>query len=600
MVDEKLEQWIKKNIEGAEGKKIEFGPCGKPAPRRTDAHKAPHLKKRNVLRVIPLGGLDEVGKNMKVFEYGGDILILDMGLQFPEADMLGVDYVIPDISYLQNKLNRIRGIFITHGHLDHIGAIPYILPKLNFPPIYGLPLTIGFIRKRLEEFGLERKAKLHTVDPAKPLRLGQFHLDMFRVNHSIPDGVGLIIRTPIGNVVHTGDFKFDSTPVFQHPADYAKISSLGSQNITALFSDSTNALEPGSTMSEKKIGETLEEIIKNAPGRILIAAFASLVSRIQQVIVHAIKYERKVFLSGRSMIDNVMIGKQLGYIKYPPNTVFPIKKIEKTSDKQALILTTGSQGEAYSALTRMALGDHAQISIKKGDTVVLSSSPIPGNERSVYATINNLVRLGAKVIFNQVMDVHASGHGNQEDLKLMINLVKPKYLIPVHGELFMRNAHGELGRSVGMPEKNIIIVENGDVLEIEKGEVRKSREKVPAHYVMIDGKGIGDVGAQIIMDRQIMAENGVLIVLFNIDPRTKKLLQSPDVITRGFVYMKVSQEIINDLIALAKKSYETCISKNPGAKRGEVKAYIRGELDRYSHRKIERNPLILPIFVGFN
>lgn len=601
MQDEKLEQWIRQNIEGSAGEKIEFE-----ATRQNIPHKAPPPKRRNVLRAIPLGGLDEVGKNMMIFEYNDDIVIVDMGFQFPEEDMLGIDYVIPDISYLQDKTNRIRGILITHGHLDHIGAIPYLLPKLNFPPIFGTSLTNGLIQKRLEEFGLERKAKLHTIDPHKTIRLGQFICDFFRVNHSIPDGIGIILKTPAGTVVHTGDFKFDYTPVFQHHADYAKIASLGAQNVAALFSDSTNALKGGSTMSEKRIGETLEEIIKVAKGRIVIAAFASLIGRIQQIIQTAQKYDRHIYLSGRSMVDNVAIAKQLQFIKAPPNVIFPINKLhDKTPDEKVLILTTGAQGEAYSALTRMAIGDHAQVSIKKGDTVVISSSPIPGNERSVFTTINNLCRLGAKVIFNQVMDVHTSGHANQEDLKLMINLVKPKYLVPIHGELFMRMAHGELGRQLGMPEKNAVIMENGSILEIEAGkanipEAHLLREKVQAHYVMIDGKGIGDAGAQIIMDRQIMAENGVLIVLFHVDPKSRKLLADPDVISRGFVYMKEAQEITRELIALAKKSFYEMLQRNPKAKRGDTKKFIRGALDRYAHRKIDRQPLILPVFVGLH
>lgn len=595
MQDDKLGAWIKKNIEGAGGEKIEFE-----SQRKVQPHHLPHLRRKGVLRVIPLGGLDEVGKNMMVFEYGNDIVIVDMGFQFPNEDMLGVDYVIPDITYLEDKTDRIRGVLLTHGHLDHIGGIPYLLPKLNFPPLFGTPLTMGLVLKRLEEFGLERKAKLHNINPAHPLRLGQFHCEFFRVNHSIPDGVGIILRTPAGVLVHTGDFKFDNTPVYQQPADYAKIASLGLQNVIALFSDSTNALEPGSTMSEKKIGETLEEIIKHASGRIIIAAFASLISRIQTIMDLAVKYDRKVFLSGRSMNDNVSISRHLQYIKTPPSAVFPINKIGRTPDEKALILTTGAQGEAYSALTRMALGDHAQISIKKGDTIVLSSSPIPGNERAIYATINNLVRYGARVIFNQVMDVHTSGHANQEDLKLMVSLVRPKYLIPIHGELFMRQAHGELGKSMGMLDKQIIILENGDILEVERGEARKTREKVSAHYVMIDGKGIGDVGAQIIMDRQIMAENGVLIVLYHVDPKTKGLLGEPDVITRGFIYMRESKELISEIIRLAGKAYKECVTKKPGVKRGELKAYIRGVLDRYTHQKIERHPLVLPVFVGFS
>ncbi|MBI5413505.1 ribonuclease J [Candidatus Peregrinibacteria bacterium] len=623
MQEEKLTDWISKTVGGADGEKIVFDtpaqpkPAAKPVPsaqpiktpalmRKMGANKPPmpvrkplqnQQVKRGLLRVIPLGGLDEVGKNMMVFEYDRDIVIVDMGLQFPEEDMLGIDYVIPDVSYLMNKLDRIRGVLITHGHLDHIGALPYLLPKLNFPPVFSGKLTVGLMQKRLEEFGLKQKAKLNVVDPTKQLRLGNFIVDWFRVNHSIPDSMGLILRTPAGTVVHTGDFKFDYTPVFQAPTDFAKIASLGSQNVIALFSDSTNALKPGHTISEKKIGETLDDIIKAASGRIIIASFSSLIGRIQQVINSAAKYGRKVFISGRSMADNIAVAQQLQFLKVPPGILHPINKLGKIKDEHVLILSTGSQGEAVSALARVALGDHAHLSIKKGDTVVLSSSPIPGNERSIFTVINNLVRLGAHVIFNQVMDVHTSGHGQTEELKLMISLVKPKYLVPQHGELFMRQAHAEIGRTLGMADKNVVIVENGDVLEITNGELRKSAERVTANYVMIDGKGVGDVGAQIIMDRQVMAENGVLIVLFTADAKTKKLLRDPEVVSRGFIYMKESQEIVNETIALSKRSYEEAIDRMQNAKRGELKAYIRGCLDRFSHRKIERHPLILPIIV---
>lgn len=592
--NEKLETWISNNIAGASGGHVVFQSGHPPHAKKTFAPAQQKMTK-GLLRVIPLGGLDEVGKNMMIFEYEHDLLIVDMGFQFPEEDMLGIDYVIPDVSYLMDKLTRIRGILITHGHLDHIGAIPYLLPKLGFPPLFASRLTLGLVRKRLEEFGLERKAKLHIVDPTKQIKLGNFAIDWFRVNHSIPDGLGIILRTPAGTVVHTGDFKFDYTPVFQAPADYAKIASLGSQNVIALFSDSTNALKPGHTLSEKKIGETLDEIIKTARGRIIIASFSSLVGRIQQIINSAALYGRKVFLSGRSMVDNVSIAQQLQFIKAPPGILHPINKVGKTKDEHVLILTTGAQGEAASALTRMALGDHPHITIKRGDTVVLSSTPIPGNERSIYTVINNFVRLGAHVIFSQVMDVHTSGHGQKEDLKLMINLVKPKCLVPIHGELYMRQAHAEIGRELGMPEKNIFMLENGDVMQISRGEAYKTHERVSANYVMIDGKGVGDVGAQIIMDRQVMAENGVLVVLFTADAKTRKLMRAPEVISRGFIYMKESQEIVNEIIRLSRSAYDEAVSRMPQGKRGEIKAYIRGCLDRFSHKKIERRPLVLPI-----
>jgi len=648
MQDKKLDEWISENIAGSAGEKISFANSSVPQPQKqasapqkqhqvAGAHKPffqkkvvpsrpshsevslrtdavpkqgqpkqqlrpqgatlQHAKSATTMRVIPLGGMEEIGKNMTLFEYERDIIIVDMGFQFPDEDMLGIDYVIPDVTYLMDKLPRIRGIIITHGHLDHIGGIPYIMPKLGFPPIYASKLTIGLIKKRLEEFGLEKKVQLIEIDPAKPIHLGGFHLDWFRVNHSIPDGIGIIIKTPAGTLVHTGDFKFDYTPSFQAPADYAKIAQLGSQNVTALFSDSTNALKSGYTLSEKKIGETLDDLIKHAHGRIIIASFSSLIGRIQQVINSAMYYNRKVYISGRSMVDNIAIAQQLQFLKIPAGIIQPINKIGKTKDENVLILTSGAQGEPLSALTRMSHGDHSQVIIKKGDTVVLSSSPIPGNERSIYTVINNLVRLGARVIFNQVMDVHTSGHAQREELKLMINLVKPKYLVPIHGELFMRQAHAEIGRSLGMAEKNTVLLENGDVMLVSKGEVTKTSEKVSSNYVMIDGKGVGDVGAQIIMDRQIMAENGVLIVLFTADAQTKKLIRTPEVVSRGFIYMKEAQDIVNETIAVSKTAYDEAVERMPAGKRGEVKAYIRGVLDRFSHRKIERHPLILPIIV---
>lgn len=557
----------------------------------------PQKSPRGVLRVIPLGGLDEVGKNMMVFEYENDIVIVDMGFQFPDEDMLGIDYVIPDITYLLDKIHKIRGVLITHGHLDHIGAIPYLLPKLGFPPVYSAKLTVGFIKKRLEEFHLERQVKLHIVDPAKGMRLGQFGVEWFRVNHSIPDGLGIILRTPVGAVVHTGDFKFDYTPVFQQPADYSKIASLGSQGVVALFSDSTNALKPGYTMSEKKIGETLDEIIKKAQGRIIIAAFASLIGRIQQLVYSAAKYSRKIYVSGRSMADTLAIAQGLQFIKAPPGLLSPINKMGKIKDEHALILTTGAQGESMSALTRMALGDHPHLTIKRGDTIVLSSSPIPGNERSIYTVINNLIRLGARVIFNQVMDVHTSGHAQREDLKLMINLVRPRCLVPIHGEIYMRQAHAEIGRELGMDEKSTIVIENGDVMEITKEGSRKTNERVSANYIMIDGKGVGDVGAQIIMDRQIMSENGVLVVLFSVNVKTKTLLRDPEVISRGFVYMSESEEIMKEAIIVSRKAYEEACIRYKEWKRGDIKAFVRGNLDRFSHRRIDRHPLILPVII---
>jgi len=535
---------------------------------------------------------------MMVFEYENDIVIVDVGFQFPEEDMLGVDYVIPDISYLEGKEHKIRAILITHGHLDHIGAIPYLLPKLKFPPIYGSKLSMGLVKKRLDEFNLTKQAQMHVVDPDKTLRFGSFSVDWFRVNHSIPDSLGILLKSPAGNIVHTGDFKFDLTPVYQEPTDFAKIGSFANQNISALFSDSTNALKAGHTLSEKQVGENLEKVIAEAPGRIIIAAFSSLIGRLQFLINAASRHGRKVYVSGRSMSDNISIAQELSFIKTPPGIVNSIKQMpNRIKDADTLILTTGAQGEAVSALARMGLGDHPQIRIKPGDTIILSSSPIPGNEKAVFSVINNLVRLGARVIFNQVMDVHTSGHAQREDLKLMINLVKPRSLVPVHGEIYMRHAHAEIGRAMGLSQENAIVIENGDVLEIHNGQARATKEKVSANYIMIDGKGIGDVGAQIIMDRQIMSQNGVLTILLTVDGKTKKLVKDPEIITRGFIYMDESQELVKETISRARKGYEAALERFKGWKRGDVKAYVRTALDRFTHRKIGRNPLILPVII---
>ncbi|MBI2464379.1 ribonuclease J [Candidatus Peregrinibacteria bacterium] len=563
-------------------------------------------KGHGTFRIIPLGGLEEVGKNMMVLEYipaghkeSSDIIIIDMGFQFPEEDMLGVDYVIPDTNYLQGKTHKIRGVFITHGHLDHIGGIPYLYNKLGGPEFYGTRLTMGLVRKRLEEFDLDRTARLHTIDYDDVIQLGYFQVELFRVNHSIPDAAGVIVRTPAGTIAHTGDFKFDFTPPDSKPADFAKMARLGVQNVTALFSDSTNATKPGYTVSEKTVGITLSDMIKNIPGRIIIAVFSSSLGRIQQIIQAAIQYDRKVYLSGRSIVDNVGIAMELGYIKVPPGTV---KDIRKASPKMvggddAVILTTGSQGEALSALSRMAMKDHAQIILKKGDTVVFSSSPIIGNERAITTVINNLCQMGVKTISNAVMDVHASGHGCQEDLKLMMNLVRPKYMVPIHGELYMRTAHAQLAQSIGYGEKHTIIANNGTILEIVNHELRVLEEKVDTNYIMVDGLGVGNVGAQVLMERQIMAGNGVLVVIFNVDSHSKKLKSIPDVISRGFIYMKESQELIGAVTEEAKKAYQDIISRDARAKRGDVKNYIRSRLDRFVHKKIEKTPLILPVIV---
>lgn len=550
------------------------------------------------LRIIPIGGLNEVGKNCMALEYGHEIIIIDLGFQFPDEDMLGVDYVIPDTSYLNDKLDRIKGVFFTHGHLDHIGAVPYLIPRLNYPDMYGTRLTMGLVQKRLEEFGLVEKSKLREIKPNETIRLGSFTVIPYSINHSIPDAVGYFVQTPAGNLIHTGDFKFDFTPSGdQKPADFASIASLSGQNIGALFIESTNAQKPGTTISEKVIGDSLESIFKEIKGRIIIASFASQIGRMQSIVDLAQKYNKKIFLSGRSLIDNIYIAKKLGYMRVPEGLIHDIRKSHKIPDEDTVILTTGSQGEDVSALTRMASEEHPVIKIKKGDTVILSSSPIPGNERAVNTVTNNLSRLGARIINNDIMDVHASGHAKQEELKLMMSLVRAKYVVPVHGEYFMRYNNAELAHSLGYSEKNTILAENGFVMEMENNELKLTKERIQNNYVLVDGLGVGDIGAQVIMDRQTMAENGVLIVMIYVDEKSKKIKGEIEVISRGFVYMKQSEEIIAVIKTATESAYRTVIEKRPDAKRGEVKKYISENLDKIIHQKIERHPLILPIVV---
>lgn len=556
-------------------------------------------KYRGKLRIIPLGGLNEVGKNCMILEYGQDIIIIDMGYQFPEADLLGVDYIIPDISYLLNKKDRIRGIIFTHGHLDHIGAVSYVAPQLNFPMMYGTQLTMGLIQKQMEEFGLVNQAKIKVITANDTLQLGPFNISFFNVNHSIPDSVGIVVKTPAGNIVHTGDFKFDMTPSgAQKPADFAKISALSHQDIGALFIDSTNALKPGHTITEKTIGQSLESIVKNnTEGRIIIASFSSQIGRLQQIIDIAQKYGRNIILSGRSLVNNFTLAGKLGYLRVPKGLVHEIHRAKKMPDNKALILTTGSQGEDVAALSRMALEEHPIIKIKKGDTVILSSSPIPGNERAVTNVTNNLARLGAHIINNQIMDVHASGHAQQEDLKLMMTLVKARAVVPIHGEYFMRAGNKEVAMSIGYGENQAIIIENGDVLEIENNEAKFKGERIETKYVLVDGLGVGDIGAQVIMDRQTLAENGVLVILIPVDERTRKIKGEIEVISRGFIYMKESEALIKEIAEITTNSYQNIINKRPDAKRGDVKKYVREMLDKFVHQKIDRSPLILPILL---
>lgn len=556
-----------------------------------------------VLRIIPIGGLNQVGQNMMIFEYEEDIIIIDMGFQFPEADMLGVDYIIPDISYLQDRLKKIKGIIITHGHLDHTGALPYLLPKLNYPPVFGTKLTLALIEERLQEFNIKQKAKLVVFDPSETIHFGKIKTSFFRVAHSIPDGVAVVIDTPEGKMVHTGDFKFDdklaqeqSTKLYSGQ-EVNKMEFLGSQNVVTLFSDSTNALKPGHTMSEVDVGKTLEDVIKSTEGRIIIACFSSMIGRMQQIMNYAEKYNRKVFVNGRSMLNTMDIALKLGYMQFKRGLVHPIRKEKDIPPQNCLILTTGSQGEAVSALARMANNDHKFIKIQPGDTVILSSKAIPGNEVSVYRLINKLCLLGANVIHNMIMDVHASGHGSQEDLKRMVTLIKPKYLVPAHGEYFMRMAHANLGEQVGMPKENCVMVQNGNVLEVRQGVMKVSTETVETKYILIDGKGVGDEGAQVMMDRQLMAENGILIILLNVNKKTRVLQGNPDIISRGFMYQQETDKIAHEFNFRAAQAYKNIMAKNPKATRREIKNYITQSVNQLAVQELDRSPVILALIV---
>jgi ribonuclease J len=555
---------------------------------------------KGLLRIIPVGGLDEVGKNTMIFEYENDIFLVDLGFEFPEADMLGVDYVIPDINYLKDKVHKIRGIVITHGHLDHIGGIPYLLETLGNPPIYAGKLTMGLISRQLEERGLIQQADLRVVDYTKDtITFGKMKVSFFGVTHSIPNAAGLFIETPAGSVIHTGDFKIDLSPSGgQMPPDFARISEFAAKNVTALLSDSTNSMKPGFTISEKKIGQNLDAIIKETDGRLIIASFSSQIGRVQHVLDSAQRHGRKVFLSGRSLIDNVAMAAELGYLKFPQGLVNDIRKSKKHPGNKSIILTTGSQGEPLAALSRMALKEHPHVKVCKGDTVILSSKTIPGNEVAVIRVTNNLSRLGAKIITNYIMDVHASGHGQQEDLKLMYSLVNPKYFVPIHGEYFMRKTHAELMQnSLAHPVDKTIMPENGSVMLMRNGELTLSDEKIQTNYILVDGMGGGDIGSQVMMDRQILAENGVIVLSLPINPKTRVLRGKIRVETRGFIYMEESQEIIDGICRRAEQAYSQFVKEYPNFNFEEAKLHIRESVDQYVVSKIARQPLILPMLV---
>ncbi len=531
---------------------------------------------------------------MMVIEYGEDIVIVDAGLMFPEAEMLGVDLVIPDTGYLHDKLDRIRALIITHGHEDHIGGIPYLLPMLGFPPIYATKLTRGLIEVKLKEHHLLGKATITTITTEDHLDLGPFGVEFFRVNHSIPDAVGVIIRTPLGVLVHTGDYKFDYTPVDGLPADFGVLARIGKEGVLALMGDSTRAESPGYTPSERVINDTLDKLFANASGRIILATFASLISRIQQVVDTAVRYDRRVALVGRTMISNAQMAQELGYLNIPEGTLVRPEEMFFFEPRQIAIICTGSQGEPTSALTRMANGDHKIVRIQPEDTVILSATPVPGNEKLVGRTINNLLRQGAEVFYPGVAPVHVSGHGSQEEIKLMINLVRPKFLIPVHGEMRQLVAHAKLGKMSGIPEDHIVIAEDGDIIEVTPEGIRKA-DHYPSGNVFVDGLGVGDIGSIVMRDRQVLAQDGILMAILTVDKETGQPVSGPDIISRGFIYMRDADELIDLARAHVLESFGMHSRNGHTADWTYVKAKIKDTLGDFLYEKTKRRPMILPV-----
>lgn len=554
---------------------------------------------RDNLRIIPMGGVEEIGENMTALEYGDDIIIIDMGLAFPDDTMPGIDYIIPDTKWLEENKKRIRGVIITHGHLDHIGAVPYILPKLGDPPVYTMALTGGFIKKRLEEFGLLGRSKINILNKDDVLALGNFKTRFFRLNHSIPDSMGLCITTPVGQIVYATDWKFDHTPADGKPTEFDKIAKFGAEGVMLLMSDSTNAIKPGYCISEREIGITIDRTFGDIKGRIIFANFSTNIARIQQVFDAAAKHERKVIVTGRSLVNNIEIALSLGYLKIQPKIIIKSEQAKKYPDNQIVILTTGAQGEDAAGLARIARGDHKTVKIKKGDTAIISASPIPGNERAVAVVMSNLTRMGAHVIYNKMLDIHTSGHAHQEELKLMIALVKPKYFMPIHGEHHMIVTHAELAQTMGIPAERIFSLDNGQILELTSaGEAKVTEDsKISSGYVFIDGLGIGDVGEVVIRDRQVMAQDGMFVIIMTLDRRSGKLINQPDIISRGFIYMKGNDDLIREVKHEVRKLVESKGKEKLEPNWAYLRNVIRDEIGEYLYQKTERRPMILPVVI---
>jgi len=549
---------------------------------------------KSKLKVIPLGGLGEIGKNMMVIEYENDIIIIDAGLMFPEEEMLGIDLVIPDFSYVTERKDKVRGIIITHGHEDHIGALPYLLPQLDNVPVYATKLTEGLIRVKLKERRTHEGVNLKVLAPGKEIALGKFRIELFPVCHSIPDACGIIIRTPEGIVIHSGDFKIDHTPVSGKPTDLSRLAQLGAQGVLLLLSDSTYAELPGYTPSEQSVGESLEHFIANAQGRVIVTTFSSLISRIQQVIDAAAKHQRRVFVVGRSMTETVRIALELGYIIAPEGIIGRIEDMKGFPNNKIVLITTGSQGEPTSALVRMANRDHKHVHIQRGDTIILSSTPVPGNESLVNRTVDSLFKQGAQVIYNKLGQVHVHGHGSQEELKLILSLVKPKFFAPVHGEYRHLSLHARLAESVGIPAANIFVLEDGDILELNATSA-KINGKVSSGHVYVDGLSVGDIGGVILRTRKMLSRDGIVVVIIAVNKQTGKLVGRPDIVTRGFIDPKDFSEMMEESRELLAKTLD-----HSGGRITEwsfINTKVRDTLDKFYYDRTKRRPMILPFMV---
>jgi len=557
------------------------------------------VKKQNDLKIIPLGGLGEVGRNMTLFEYEAKILIIDMGFRMPGEDMPGIDYIIPNISFLRGKEKNILGIVFTHGHYDHIGAVPYLIDRIWHPKLglFASPLTRGILLKRQEDFPNLPRLRVTEIRDGSKIKLGPFQIEFFRQNHNIPDNLGLFIQTPVGNIFHTSDFKFDPNPVNDKPTNYERLRNLGKRNVLLLMSDSTGAEEKGHSLSEKTIEKNLEELFQRSGGRIIAATFSSLINRIQQMISLSEKYKRKVAIEGYSMRTNVEISRALGYIKTKKGTIIKTKEINNYPDSKITIICTGAQGEESAALMRITQKEHPLLRFKKGDSVILSSSVIPGNERTVQNLKDDILRQGPKVFHYKMMDIHAGGHAQEEELKEMIRMMGPKFLLPIHGQYSMLAAHAEIAREMGMPENNAIVAENGQIIDLNQKRIAIEKKTVPSNYVMVDGLGIGDVGEVVLRDRQMLSRDGMFVIVAVVDKQTGKVKGSPDIISRGFVYLRESKDLLRDTRKRVVDIINHASGSGGAVNWTNLKEEIKKKIGQFLFSKTERRPIILPVVI---